>query len=772
MTDRKHTGRDEHISESSRYSTSRQSRRGSRYRDKLSPEAAAQLKKQEKEKAEEDKNRAKAQAAELKKQSKEASEERKRQEKERQLRRQEAAQGRRQADERSQQRLTDRENRRRQRREELARQAWEESRQRRQQELLEEAQEAEENELPEPGWESEEIVAEAAAVETDEAEEAMPAGDEQELVEEEPEEDEYLDEEDESDVDEYLDEEDESDVGEYLDEEGSDADDDLEVELDVDQELDEEDEPEEDEYLDEEDESEEDEYLDEEEKEEDLDSKKEPCGETHENEEKTAGEEKAEEIAEKKISLGARLAALARKWLTRRNLAIAGGCILAVAGISAYSVRAVYFSRHFYPGTVVFGQDCSEKTIEEVRASLDELAAGYQLTVSAREAEDEVITASQIDFRYEDDQGLEQTMKNQLCVLWPIMQLVRGEQKVVIRTGCDEEKLEAAVSGLSAMQKDNMRTPKDAYLAADDSLFKVFPEDPGTALESESVISAIRLAVKKDQTQVDLEEADCYLKPEIFEDDEELNAEKEARNAVVGAHITYDFGDRQEVLDAESIFEKLVTTTTNGKYVLDPDKVRSYVFELAEKYDTFGKVHTFTTSFGSTVELYDGDYGWQIAGEETYDQLLQDLKEKKEEVIEPVYSYRGVCRDTDDIGGTYVEISIEAQNMWCYQNGELMVDTPVVTGNPNKNNETPAGGVWAIDAKMTDYVLVGEDYRSPVDYWMPFNGNIGIHDMQTRGVFGGQIYLYAGSHGCVNTPLDAVREIYNIVSIGTPVIVY
>ena len=44
------------------------------------------------------------------------------------------------------------------------------------------------------------------------------------------------------------------------------------------------------------------------------------------------------------------------------------------------------------------------------------------------------------------------------------------------------------------------------------------------------------------------------------------------------------------------------------------------------------------------------------------------------------------------------------------------------------------GGVWEIDAKMRDYTLVGADYRTPVSYWMPFNGNVGIHDLKARGL--------------------------------------
>lgn len=105
--------------------------------------------------------------------------------------------------------------------------------------------------------------------------------------------------------------------------------------------------------------------------------------------------------------------------------------------------------------------------------------------------------------------------------------------------------------------------------------------------------------------------------------------------------------------------------------------------------------------------------------------------------------------------------------------GTCIVDTPVVTGTKGvSDRETPSGGVWAIDAKMVDYYLVGQGYNTHVDYWMPFNGNVGIHDASWRDSFGGSIYLTNGSHGCVNTPYKAAKKIYENVSIGTPVIVY
>ena len=59
-----------------------------------------------------------------------------------------------------------------------------------------------------------------------------------------------------------------------------------------------------------------------------------------------------------------------------------------------------------------------------------------------------------------------------------------------------------------------------------------------------------------------------------------------------------------------------------------------------------------------------------------------------------------------------------------------------------------------------------------MEYWIAFNGSQGLHDATWRGEFGGEIYTYYGSHGCVNTPLSAVKLIYDQIEEGVPVVVY
>ena len=92
-----------------------------------------------------------------------------------------------------------------------------------------------------------------------------------------------------------------------------------------------------------------------------------------------------------------------------------------------------------------------------------------------------------------------------------------------------------------------------------------------------------------------------------------------------------------------------------------------------------------------------------------------------------------------------------------------------------KRRSSPATsppGTIRIASMTTDTYLVGPTWNDHVDYWMPFDGQIGLHDSSWRTEYGGDIYLTDGSHGCVNTPLDAMATIYNNITVGTLVVVY
>lgn len=436
-----------------------------------------------------------------------------------------------------------------------------------------------------------------------------------------------------------------------------------------------------------------------------------------------------------------------------------------------YIAVAVYFSSHFYEDTEIYGIDCSQKSVEEVKILVADKLDEYRLEVKERGGASEYLSADQIDLKFVDNSSIDRMARAQRSYIWPVMLLMERNDVAGVAFTYDQKKALTAFKDLECMNPIYTKAPTDAYVQVTDSGFEVVKETEGNTLNPETTAKALYAALDGGKSVLDLEEEDCYLKPDLYSDDEALVAEAEAKDVLVQADITYEFGSRQERVNAP-VIAQWITQAADGSYVIDDVEVTEYVEALAAKYDTFGLPRQFYTSLGTTVTLTDGDYGWCMDQDATVVDLLNALGSGYQGTMEPQYTYTAMSREENDIGDTYVEICISQQVMWCYKDGVCIVYTPVVTGNPNKGNATPSNGVWSIDAKMQNYTLVGEGYRSPVDFWMPFNGNVGIHDMQTRAYFGGTIYLTNGSHGCINTPYANAKTIYENVSIGTPVIVY
>lgn len=455
-----------------------------------------------------------------------------------------------------------------------------------------------------------------------------------------------------------------------------------------------------------------------------------------------------------------------RRRKMRRVFECLGGIVAII-----YIAVAVYFNFHFYGDTVIYGIDCGRKNAEEVKQEVADRLDDYVLEIQEREGKTETVAAMQIGLEYVDNGSVDRMLKAQRSYIWPIMILMDRAKGDSVAFSYDQEKAAGTINALDCMDSVRAVAPRDAYIGTTDDGFEVVQEVMGTTLDREKTVDAILNALDKGAVSVSLEDEDCYINPTVYQDNEQLQSDAAGMSELAKAKITYEFGTQQEVVDV-SVIKDWIVKLSDGTFVIDDVCVTDYVESLAAKYDTFGLPVDFYTSLGTTVTLSGGDYGWCIDQGETIVQLMNALQDGYQGTLEPIYLYEAMSHENGGIGYTYVEICISQQRMWCYENGNVVVDTPVVTGNPNKGNATPSGGVWAIDAKKRDAILTGEGYTAPVDYWMPFNGDVGIHDLKERAAFGGTIYLSNGSHGCVNTPYDQVQIIYNTVSIGTPVIVY
>lgn len=445
------------------------------------------------------------------------------------------------------------------------------------------------------------------------------------------------------------------------------------------------------------------------------------------------------------------------------------GCVLALLVI-AYLGGAFYFKSHYFMGTTMNGIDVSGKTADEVNTMLQNSAASHSLTLKERGGQSETLNADQIHMEYVDDGAVQNQLAAQNIFAWPAHLLPQNTQELEATFAYDEDKLGASLSALKALAEPNITKVENAHPVYDGSTFTIKEEVYGNELDQALFKEKVKDAILAGQQELDLEAAGCYREPTYKKDSQEVIDAADTMNKYIKSVVTYTFGDATEVLDGNTIAGWL-GVDDNMQVTINNDLVTEYVEDLGYKYDTYGSARSFTTSGGSVITVSGGDYGWLIDTDEEVAALIPIIQAGQPVTREPVYAKTAVSHGAQDFGNTYVEISIGAQTMWFYKNGSLIVSTPVVTGSVAGGYATPTG-VYDLDYKATDVTLSGPGYASPVTFWLPYGGDIGIHDASWRTQFGGDIYLTGGSHGCVNTPYAAVQQIFNNIEDGDPVIVY
>ena len=118
-------------------------------------------------------------------------------------------------------------------------------------------------------------------------------------------------------------------------------------------------------------------------------------------------------------------------------------------------------------------------------------------------------------------------------------------------------------------------------------------------------------AILKDETTIDLESINCYVKPQYTSNSQKIIDTKNMLNKYVFSKITYTFGEHKELLDGSTI-NKWLTVDENIEVTFDESEVKNYIDVLSNNYNTVGKSRNFVTSSGKTINIGGGDYGWSI----------------------------------------------------------------------------------------------------------------------------------------------------------------
>ena len=452
------------------------------------------------------------------------------------------------------------------------------------------------------------------------------------------------------------------------------------------------------------------------------------------------------------------------------------GVAAAVALFVSFPVLADDSSR-FVEGTDVNGIAIGGLTQEEASAKITQsYASSYRLTVQERGGKEEVITGDQIGLSVTVPGNLKELLDGQNLSGRQSGPSAGNSYTLEMTASINEALLTARIQSLECLSGSDIQETKDAHISAwkEGEPFTVIPEVKGNSLDPSLTEAAIRAAVASGASSVDLEACGCYVPVQVTKDDAALNMLCERMNQCRDMVITYRFGEQEEKLTGET-FTSWFTGIKDGQIEIDRAQAAAYIASLAGKYDTAGTARTFHTTAGQDVVL-TGPYGWKLNQAVETDTLLLLIQTGTSQEREPVYSATAASRTAPDWGNTYVEVDMGNQHVYLYENGAIVWDAPCVTGNVSKNYTTPEG-IYSLTYKQTDRVLRGPlqadgtyEYESPVSYWMPFNGGIGLHDANWREKFGGTIYQYAGSHGCINLPPASVKALYDRIDKGTPVI--
>ncbi len=465
-------------------------------------------------------------------------------------------------------------------------------------------------------------------------------------------------------------------------------------------------------------------------------------------------------------------------------IAVIGGLGYMAYYMKQFTEFAQAYSDRFFEGTSINGIDVTGMTVDEVESKLEKGIDDYSIKIKFRNGE-ETIPGSKFGYHYVSDGTVERLFRKQDARTWFDEYMKNGktatpvEAEAEVNTVFDADMLLDAVRALPEMQEENMEKPADAFMDYVGNKYVVVPEEEGTTLDKKTVLRAVLDAADQYETEVDITAiSGVYEKPSqtVATIGKELQEEADALNEFTDGSVTYTLPSGEEKTLDGTLTKNWLSKDAYGNYYRDDylwyEQIRSYVQSVADMVDTVGITRPFEATGIGEIQVTGGNYGYQIDIEAEIQQLTDELYHGTVTTREPIYSSKETASGGNNgLGDDYVEVDCTRQYMWIYIDGEVALETEVVTGLMTESRATPAG-ICLVYNKALDYTLTGPGYRTPVSYWMPFNGAVGFHDAWWRGAFGGDIYLWDGSHGCVNMPVDMAEKAFDLITFEMPIVVY
>ncbi|MDO4537349.1 MAG: L,D-transpeptidase [Coriobacteriales bacterium] len=449
--------------------------------------------------------------------------------------------------------------------------------------------------------------------------------------------------------------------------------------------------------------------------------------------------------------------------------------LVVLALLACYGAGVFYFSSHFLFNSTINGLNVSGASLDAAQAALEQETDGYSCSVRAG-GFSTVVPGHAIAVDRDEQALVQQAFAKQSPLVWPISILTRSHRVVEQTTSYDEAALAAMLDqAVDAYHQETL--PEDnAYIEYnyDTGVYELAGETSGSAIDKNVLNLAVNASVSAFSTECTPDES-TVTRPATVADIPSYGrvAEWINRDRSSDIHITVD-GETVATADADLISE-WVSVGTGPSVEVDKDAIELWadysVADAAFSRDDWDNHYL-------DVDLFVDDLAARLATGVVEDFEAPRYEKRRLEGTsrDQAYAYSG----WDSERGRYIDVDLTAQFARLFsETGEVLWESAVVSGNTYESHSTVTGD-YEIYAKQTNTVLVGmdyngdgsPDYESFVNYWMPFYGGYGLHDATWRYTFGGELYAYDGSHGCVNLPYEKAEELYGLTFVGEKVHIY
>jgi lipoprotein-anchoring transpeptidase ErfK/SrfK len=450
-----------------------------------------------------------------------------------------------------------------------------------------------------------------------------------------------------------------------------------------------------------------------------------------------------------------------------RRVAIAAGAV-ALALACAEVAGAQYYTRHFVPGTTVNGSDVSNLTESQLASRVRKNSSAWSTHVTGQGL-DLTLTAADVDLDVSPAAYARKAKAQTNPARWALDLASPQRIEVAKTVTYDADKLAAKVKEAVDAHNQTATPPQNATVAYDKDAgkFVVKKESVGTALDATAVAKAVEKSASTLRTSTTIGSA-ALSQPTLPSTSKAVTDAAARANALVGHAIPLTHDGKALATVEPATSAGWVRVADDLSVTVDQDAIATWAKDALAK----------------RVAKSDEEHDYAIDSAGLAKTIASRLEAGSDDAVEVPLSVVGT-RPPESAGhesrGRHIDVNLKTQYARMYDSdGSVIWRSYIVSGNTSEGNGTPTG-TFKINAKRTDEKLVGADedhdgepdYISHVNYWMPFIGNsVGLHDASWRGSFGGSIYAYAGSHGCVNLPPARAAELYKLVRVGDTVYVH